>query len=308
MAFARRVLLSVAGTSLVVSAVASPSVQDREWVLPEPPDTRVERRVFHSEAVGADVSFYVAFPEDFRPEANRRYPVLYWLHGTGGGRDGLGPVADIFRGAARAGLAPPMMVVFPNGLHHHLWTDAVDGHAPVETAFVRDLVNHVDATLPTLSTREGRWLEGFSMGGYGAARLGLLHPDMFSLVIALAGGPMDEGFAGRKALASPELREAVLRDVHGGSLASFALQSPIRLAAALGPAAVAGTTWLVAAGGQDPGVGQSAALADALRRGGASVAWREVPGVAHQAAPLLQGLGDTHWSLFRAAVSAMAVE
>jgi enterochelin esterase-like enzyme len=276
------------------------------WVLPAPADASVEHRVFTSAAVGGPVSFEVALPDGFDPASPVRYPVVYWLHGTGGGQGGLRPVSEAFRGAARACLAPPVIVIFPNGLPHHLWSDAVDGGAPVETAFVDDLVAHVDATLPTIPSREARWLEGFSMGGYGAARLGLRHPDRFGVVLALAGGPMDEGFDGSKARSSPELREAVLRDVHGGDLSSFAAQSPIRLARTLGPATAGRTRWLVAAGDQDPGLGQSEALATALQGAGAEVVWRAVPGVGHDAAALLRGLGDAHWAVFRAAASEIA--
>jgi enterochelin esterase-like enzyme len=292
-------------TACAPLALAEPPRGAPGWVLPAPADAGVEHRVFPSAAVGGPVSFEVALPDGFDPAAPVRYPVVYWLHGTGGGQGGVRPVSEAFRGAARAGLAPPVIVVFPNGLPHHLWTDAVDGSAPVETAFVVDLIAHVDATLPTIPAREARWLEGFSMGGYGAARLGLRHPDVFSVVVALAGGPMDEAFDGAKARANPDLREAVLRDVHGGDLASFAAQSPIRLARTLGPATAGRTSWLVAAGDQDPGLAQSEALAAALEAAGASVVGRSVPGVGHDAAGLLRGLGDAHWALYRAAAAAL---
>jgi endo-1,4-beta-xylanase len=58
---------------------------------------------------------------------------------------------------------------------------------PVETVIVQDLIPHIDATFRTLATREGRAIEGHSMGGYGAAYLGFKYPDTFGVVSILAG-------------------------------------------------------------------------------------------------------------------------
>ena len=44
---------------------------------------------------------------------------------------------------------------------------------------VQDVVNHVDWNFRTIARREGRAINGLSMGGYGAIMLGLRHPEMF---------------------------------------------------------------------------------------------------------------------------------
>ena len=48
-----------------------------------------------------------------------------------------------------------------------------------EDYIVKDLIGHVDGTYRTIAKREGRAINGLSMGGYGALMLGLRHPDMF---------------------------------------------------------------------------------------------------------------------------------
>src|SRR5262249_648901 len=42
-----------------------------------------------------------------------------------------------------------------------------------------DLIGHIDANYRTIASREGRAINGLSMGGYGALMLGLKHPDLF---------------------------------------------------------------------------------------------------------------------------------
>ena len=84
--------------------------------------------------------------------------------------------------ADEAGAAPACLVVFVNGLPSGMYVDWKDGSTPVESMIVKDLVPHIDATWRTIATREGRMLDGFSMGGYGAARLGFKHANLFRAV------------------------------------------------------------------------------------------------------------------------------
>src|SRR5262249_13403413 len=51
-----------------------------------------------------------------------------------------------------------------------------------EDFIVKDLIGHVDSTFRTVAAREGRAINGLSMGGYGALMLGLKHPDVFCSV------------------------------------------------------------------------------------------------------------------------------
>ena len=134
---------------------------------------RVEFHTFDSAAAKAKVSYHLYTPEAYDTEKEQRFPVLYWLHGTGGGRAGIAPLSAFFDRAIREGKIPPMLIVFPNGLATSMWCDSKDGSVPMETVVVKELVPHVDATFRTVAAREGRLIEGFSMGGYGAARLGL---------------------------------------------------------------------------------------------------------------------------------------
>jgi enterochelin esterase-like enzyme len=157
------------------------------------------------------------------------FPVLYWLHGTEGGVNHIGPVSQMFDLAIRDKGVPPMIVVFVNGLPRRLWTNSKDGRAPIETVFIEELIPHVDKTMRTIPRREGRVLEGFSMGGYGAARIGFRHPEMFCGISMLAAGPLDPEFEGPRATGNP-LRDRILEDVCEGDIDSFKATHPWTIA------------------------------------------------------------------------------
>jgi enterochelin esterase-like enzyme len=108
-----------------------------------------------------------------------------------------------------------------------LWADSKDGSSPVESVFVKELIPHVDDTFRTIASREGRILEGFSMGGYGAARIGFKFSQLFAGISILAGGPMDLEFAGPRANREPALRAQLISDVCSNDSNYFQAISPL---------------------------------------------------------------------------------
>ena len=199
------------------------------WVTNKSNATSVVYRTFDSRTVGARVSYHVYIPEAYS-RTGKRLPVLYWLHGTEGGISGIRPVAQFFDEGIRAGKIPAMMVVFVNGLPRRLWADSKDGVSPVETVFIFEVIPDVDQNFHTIASREGRILEGFSMGGYGAARLGFKYPSLFSGISILAGGPLDLDFDGPRAQRNPSIREQLIRDVCSNDLNYFKAISPWMIA------------------------------------------------------------------------------
>ena len=195
------------------------------WVTPEVVAPRVSYHKFKSRAANTEVSYHLYTPPVYDQSTSTRFPVLYWLHGTEGGVNHIRPVARMFHFAIRDEGVPPMLVVFVNGLSKRLWTDSKDGRAPVETVFITELIPEIDKSLRTIASREGRILEGFSMGGYGAARIGLRHSQLFGGVSILAAGPLSPEFEGPRANGNP-LREKILADVCDGDMAYFKATHP----------------------------------------------------------------------------------
>ena len=81
-----------------------------------------------------------------------------------------------------------MIVVLPQGLNQNRWIDSRDGTKPMESVIVKNLIPHIDATYRTIATRQGRAIEGHSMGGFGALHVGFNNPELFAAVTGNAPG------------------------------------------------------------------------------------------------------------------------
>ena len=158
-----------------------------DWV--EPDKTPVEGttyKTFHSKTIEADVNYLIYLPPDYE-QTTQRYPVLYDLPASGQTTKSGAEIVRRVDKAIRAGRISPMIVVLVNGLRGNtMYCDSRDGRYPLETVIVKDLIPHIDATYRTLAAREGRALDGFSMGGFGAAHLGLKYPDLFGVLSIMA--------------------------------------------------------------------------------------------------------------------------
>ena len=159
------------------------------WVEPdetEPPGTQYRLFATPSRGANTQASYLVYLPPDYQTSGARRYPVLYWLHGGGGNQQQGGWMVEQLDRRIRRGALPPFIVILVQGLRDVRYINSKDGTRPVEDVIIKDLIPHVDATYRTISSREGRAVEGFSMGGYGALHLGFAHSELFGIVSALA--------------------------------------------------------------------------------------------------------------------------
>jgi enterochelin esterase-like enzyme len=227
-AFIACILLSILGITYVTICSAQTD-RTLPWVTSEVKAPKIDFRTFKSKTVGAKVSYHVYLPKGYE-KSTTRYPVLYWLHGTEGGVLGIRPMSALVDEAIGSGKIPAMIVVFVNGLPRRLWSDSKNGSAPVETVFIKEVIPDVDQTFRTIPARKGRLIEGFSMGGYGAARLGFKYHDLFAGISILAGGPLDLEFTGPRAKLAPQLKEQILKEVCGGDLKYFKKLSPWQIA------------------------------------------------------------------------------
>jgi endo-1,4-beta-xylanase len=172
---------------LCLAGIAGAQPQPTAWLdtdRTEPPETKY--KTFFSKTINGEASYLVYLPPGY-DETDRRYPVLYWLHGTGGAQRAGGDFVQRLDAAIRQSKSPAIMVILVNGLAAAtMYCDTRDGKWPLETVIVNDLIPHVDATYRTIASRQSRGVEGFSMGGFGAAHLGFKFPDLFGVVSILA--------------------------------------------------------------------------------------------------------------------------
>lgn len=150
---------------------------------------------FPSPALGAEGRYVVYLPAGYAT-GERRYPVFYLLHGKGGGMNDWLYMKPDFDRLIAAGKIPPFIAVLPDAPYSnrasyyvdsaYTGSDAVPRGEKVETAFTRDLIAHIDATFRTIATRDGRMIGGYSMGGWGAMRYALAHPDLYRAAIVLS--------------------------------------------------------------------------------------------------------------------------
>jgi S-formylglutathione hydrolase FrmB len=143
----------------------------------------------------ADQSVTVYLPKAYNTNPEKRFPVIYLLHGYTGKREewttngyqgmDLGKVMDE-RIASSA--IHDVIVVVPNGRNKYLGSfytnSSVTGNW--EDFIYRELVSYVDANFRTLAQPESRGIAGHSMGGYGAIMLSMKHPDVFSAAYAFS--------------------------------------------------------------------------------------------------------------------------
>jgi enterochelin esterase-like enzyme len=226
-----------------------------------------------------------------RKVSRPQVPVIYWLHGANGNqRMVTDKFLPFYTDALRQRAAPPAIVVGVNGIPLSFYGDAADGSCPVESVIIKDLIPAIDEGFRTLGVREGRLIEGFSMGGLGAARLGFKYPDVFGAVVINSPGPLGGG----------QRAPSPLIDVFGDRETAFR-ETPFALAEKNVEALRRNTLIRVGCGGDDKlltGVRALHAKLDELKIPHGYV---EVPEVDHDAPKFYERLGKRSFALHRRA-------
>lgn len=297
-------LLWVALANLLSGCFANYGQAAETWVTRAVVAPGLEQRLFFSSLAGTQVSYHIYRPEAYHREEKRAFPVIYWLHGYRGGVKELPRLVKYFDWAMRSGKIPAALVVFPNGLSHSMWCNSKDGRVPMESVFINELIPQVDATFRTIRTRSGRLLEGFSMGGYGAARLGFKYADQFGAVSVLGAGPLQREFSiadGPREMA--QARSQTLRFIYGDDQSYFRQQSPWMLAEKNAEALRSGHVRLrIVVGERDAMYPPNRIFSSHLSQLRIPHDFVVIPGVGHNPLALFRAYGDENWSFYQAAL------
>src|ERR1051326_2745356 len=132
-----------------------------------------------------DRDVFVYLPPSYQSEKNRRYPVVYLLHGyglTGERWVSFIHLPDLADKDAAERTAREMILVSPDA--HTIYDGSMYSSSPTtgdwEAYLSQDLVAYIDSHYRTIADRMSRGLAGHSMGGYGTIRVGMKHPEVFS--------------------------------------------------------------------------------------------------------------------------------
>ena len=180
---------------------------DDKQVFPDPPagfatkrdnipHGKLEMIDYDSKTVGTTRKMNVYTPPGYTPD--KKYPVLYLLHGIGGDETEWERFATpdvLLDNLIADGKAVPMIIVMPNGRAQK--NDRPEGNiyaaAPAFANFEHDLLDDVIPTIQsrysTYSNRENRALAGLSMGGGQTLNFGLTHLDTFAWLGSFSAAP-----------------------------------------------------------------------------------------------------------------------
>ena len=151
--------------------------------------------IYHSAAMNVDVGCTIYLPPSYATNSVR-YPVVYWLPGGGCNEEPDSPsIAQGLLGgidaAIRNGKLPPLIFVIVNGGRYTRYYDSLDGTIMMETTVIRELIPHIDATYRTVADRDGRAVQGGSMGGMGSLKFAFKYPELFSSTVAFCPALLD---------------------------------------------------------------------------------------------------------------------
>jgi enterochelin esterase-like enzyme len=162
---------------------------DDMWVASPVPGlpSGVTHHKYHSEAMKREVGYCIYLPPSYAVKTERRFPVIYHLHGAGGNETRSIYSAEALNEGILAGRVPEIIMVFPNGGRATMYQDSGDGRFKAETTFIKELLPHIDSTYRTIADRKARCIEGFSMGGRGSTHLAMKHPELFGSLFNQSG-------------------------------------------------------------------------------------------------------------------------
>lgn len=159
------------------------------WNMKDRTTPGCEHVAFVSEIAGMEMGVNVLVPPMYAQHTGRRYPVIYFLHDTGGDEHSdAARFAPLMRESMMRLELPPFIAVFPN---------VGPGHTPkpwiMGEALARDLTRFIDARYRTVPFRRMRIAAGIGQGGHRALMLAAMQGMIFSSCAVmddpLRGGP-----------------------------------------------------------------------------------------------------------------------
>jgi len=149
----------------------------------------IDSLTFKSNILKKEKAFALYLPKGYE-SSQRKYPVLYLLHGgTGNQNDWIqkGELQRIADKAIEEGKAAPMIIVMPDAEMSYYMNNA-SGKYQFEYFFMQELIPYIEKKYRCRTEKRYRAISGLSMGGYGSLLYAIHHPELFSACAAMSPG------------------------------------------------------------------------------------------------------------------------
>lgn len=162
------------------------------------PHGTIDTITYQSNTVGSSRKALIYTPPGYSKD--KKYPVLYLLHGIGGDHKEWfngGQPQVILDNLYADGKLEPMIVVMPNGramqddraVGNIMAPDKVQAFATFEKDLLNDLIPFIEKKYPVINDREHRAIAGLSMGGGQSLNFGLGNLDQFAWIGGFSSAP-----------------------------------------------------------------------------------------------------------------------
>lgn len=142
-----------------------------------------------SKILKSDRKYAIYLPPGYET-SQRKYPVLYLLHGAGDNQTGwvqYGEVQHIADKAIAEGIATPMIIVMPDAdTERRGYFNDIRGDFNYEDFFFEELIPYIEKNYRCRTEKRYRAVAGLSMGGGGTLVYALHHPEMFAAACPLS--------------------------------------------------------------------------------------------------------------------------
>lgn len=200
----------------------------------DPPVNSIELK---SALLDRTINYQILYPVKYQYPENRekRFPVLYLLHGITGHSTNWLEKTGVPLYATKYDLFI-VMVEGANGWYTDSATVPADKY---ESYILQELIPDVEKRFRVSTQREGRAIAGLSMGGYGAIKFGLKHPEMFALAASMSGAFGGPSWTEKELTDPGAIRDSVLQTFGPADSPTRAANDVYKLARAVRPGQIA---------------------------------------------------------------------
>jgi enterochelin esterase-like enzyme len=177
------------------------------------PHGQIRSVQYWSDINGLERHVNVYVPAEYEKNPNKKYPVLYLVHGWGEDENGWsiqGHMANIMDGLIESGKAVPMIVVMPSG-DIKTNSDVRGASGDITEIYVKNLIPFIDKTFRSKADRQNRAMAGLSRGGMQTTMTVFNNMDKFAWMGTFSGffmGNMGRGPAPSAPGAAPNAQSA----------------------------------------------------------------------------------------------------